>query len=107
MFQNPGFKSLPEEIQANAKDHMIATEMFIFDLAKKNPLFQQKVSSELDLFPMFYFDETMIAGAMPPASAPASAQPQATGASPGQPNSAIEPQELAAVPPGQQAEVTQ
>lgn len=76
MFQNPGFKQLPKEIQEKAKDHMIAQEMFIFEYMKKNPLFAQKVQSELDLFPMFYFDESMvqIAGAQAPAPAGVPAQ---------------------------------
>lgn len=60
LFQNPNFKTLPPELQERAKDHMIATEMMMFDLSKKNPLFRSRVANELELFPMFYFDETMM-----------------------------------------------
>ena len=78
MFQSPGFKNMSKALKQKAIDHMMATEMFIFEYGKKNPLFQQKAMAELALFPMFYFDETMMAtssipGAPPAASAAMSA----------------------------------
>jgi hypothetical protein len=59
LFQSPGFKKQPIEVQNAAKDHMIATEMMMFEQAKKNPLFAKK-TQELSLFPMFFFDETLM-----------------------------------------------
>ena len=56
LFQNPSFKRLPAEIQKKAIDHQRATEMMMYELAKKNPLFMQKAMG-LKNFPMFYVDE--------------------------------------------------
>lgn len=58
MLQSPNFRLLSKAIQKKYKDHIMATEMFMFDLAKKNPKFAQKIAT-LDLFPMFYWDDSM------------------------------------------------
>lgn len=117
MFQNPNFKQLPREIQDSAKDHMMATEMMMFDLGRKNALFQSKVLAELDLFPMFYFDETMMpgpAGQLAAASAPPKAMvappPVGAGMPPGggSPTPVTQSGQLeASAPPGAVPDVVQ
>lgn len=47
------FKGLPEEIQQSFKDHIMATEMLMWEKAKTNPLFLQQLAA-LPNYPMFF-----------------------------------------------------
>lgn len=55
--QEGSFKqTVPKNLQEKLKDHVLLTEKYMVDAAKKNPAFAEKVAA-LDLFPLFYTPE--------------------------------------------------
>lgn len=67
LFQEYGFKTkAPQEQKDALKDHLLATEMLMFDKAAKNPMFAQKLMT-LELFPMFFEKPAEPAPEMPAA----------------------------------------
>lgn len=56
--QKPGFRDLPKDVQEKKKDHILAHEMLMLDISKKNPTFLEKAMM-LPQFPLFYTPETM------------------------------------------------
>lgn len=55
------FQQLPEPSQEHFKDHVMAHEMIMVDIAKRNPQFLMGVTQEFPGFPFFYVPEEMAA----------------------------------------------
>ncbi len=86
--QGSDFKKLPPQIQQVMTDHLLATEMFLYDQAKKNPMFAQEVLA-LPMFPMLYTPDAIQQSAVVPPAPSAGPGPiaQATAApAPGEEN---------------------
>ena len=51
--QKPGFRNLSKKIQEIKKNHILAHEMLMLDISKKNPQFLQQIAT-LPQFPLFF-----------------------------------------------------
>jgi hypothetical protein len=80
---DPTFEKLEPQAKEAFKDHVTATEMFMVEIAMKNPQYGMLVAQEFPQFPVFYVPEQIptapelppMGGAMPPMGMPPEAQP--------------------------------
>lgn len=87
------FAQLKPESQQVMKEHVMAHEMFMFELGIKNPQYMATVQAEFPAFPVFFVPESMgmsmpVAPMLPPdmgggMQAPAPMMPEAQGMPPG------------------------
>ena len=59
--QSMAFRTMPKNVQEIKEDHILGHEMLMFDIAKRNQAFFQKIAA-LPQFPLFYVDENSQAG---------------------------------------------
>lgn len=71
----PSFATLPDRIKAGFEDHMLATEMLMFDVAQRNPLYLQAIMQQFPSYPIFFTPPQMPQEPQLPAPGPGAGAP--------------------------------
>lgn len=98
----PAFEKLPDEDKERFKDHVMAHELFMWEIGLKNPGFAQAVQQEFPAFPLFYVpDPGILPGPTLPTPPPMGGEmpPTPDGVMPADPNAPVPPGADLAVPP--------